>query len=470
MIYKHIVSLTAISCALILVSCQKRAEPVPSLTQVQWQRIQEHLLDEEPDVQVRVNAVFGDRIELIGYDLDPSPRVQVGGELTVTWYWRVLTDIEDRWEIFCHLDSQPPHRQNLDHEAIEGLYTAVNWEKDQIIRDQQTVTLDHEFGNSTITILIGFWRRTDNTRLEVTDAGEGSLAPEVPGVPPRLRIGTFETYRDVETLEARRLSTDVTIDGRLNERPWRNAPRTEQWVHPNSGEAVSGLNTHARALWDDEALYIGLSARDTDIWATITERDGNLWDEEVLEVYLDPGGDGRNYLEIQVNPLGTLFDALFPEPTNRDLPVARAQTVEGMEVGHYVNGTVEDRSRRDNRWSIELRIPWSSLPDFEGPPGDGTVISANFYQYDRPSDGSTLTSAWTPVHGGSFHQPDKFGQIMLVDREAVRGDQDRTPAEGTGAQPMHIRGTPVPTQLEVVHPLRQGQRARIHQGTGTGTE
>ena len=466
MFYKSITVFAICSIAMGLVSCQKRAEPVPSLTQLQWQRIQEHLLTEEPEVQFPVHAVFGDRIELIGYDLDPYPRVQVGGELTVTWYWRALTDIEDRWEIFCHLDSQPPHRQNLDHEAIDGLYTAVNWEKDQIIRDRQTVTLDADFGNGEITILLGFWRRTDNTRLAVTDPGEGALAPEAPGVPPRLSIGTFESYREVETLEARHISEELTIDGRLTERSWRNAPRTERWVHPNSGDTISDLNTHGRAVWDEDALYIGLSARDTDIWATISVRDGNLWEEEVLEVYLDPGSDSRNYLEIQVNPLGTLFDALFPQPTNRDLPVARAHVVEGMEVGHYVNGTVEDRSRRDTRWSVELRIPWSSLPDFEGPPAEGMAIGANFYQYDRPDDGRTLTSAWSPVHGGSFHQPDKFGQIVLVDREAVRTPRDRSNQEGTGAQPLNIRGTPLPTQVQMAQPLRTGQRGTVLEGTG----
>lgn len=446
----------------LLLSCQEQAEPVPILTQAQWQRIQEHVLDEAPaEIDFPVGAIFGERVELVGYDLDPGPRAEVGEELTITWYWRCIAPMEDRWEIFVHLDGANGHRQNLDHEAVNGMYLALNWEPGQVVRDMQTITLDHGFGDTTATFFLGFWRRSDGQRLPISNPGPAELIPDEAG--GRLRVGSFETYRDVLTVEASYADTAPTIDGRLNERSWRRAPRTDNWLHPNSGEAVEGLTSHARVMWDTEALYVGLSARDTDIWSTITERDGDLWNEEVLEVYLDPQGDGANYIEVQVNPLGTVFDAIFPAPTNRDLPAARALNVEGMEVGHYVNGTLDDRDRRDNRWTAELRIPWSGLPDFEGPPADGTVISANFYRYDRPADGRVLTAAWSPVHGGSFHQPDKFGRIRLTGAPAPTEPDDSS--EGTGSS---VRGMQLQRQrpaLEVVNPI-----IRTQPETPTGNE
>ncbi len=419
--------------------CQKHAEPPVTPTQNQWHRIQEHILTDEPTPQFPMGTIFGDRVELIGYDLEPYPRAQVGEEFTVTWYWRVLDDMEDRWEIFVHLDSQ--HRQNLDHEAISNLYSSQNWEVGQIIRDQQTVELDDEFGDSEITMYLGFWRRSDNERLNPEVPGNAELVPE-PGTHPRVRLGTFQSYREVPTLEARQISDPPTMDGRLSERAWRSAPRSDEWVHPNSGEEVDGLHTHSRALWDEDALYIGMSARDTDIWATMTERDESLWEEEVLSVYIDPLADGLNYVEIQVNPLGTVFDAVFPEASNRDLPAGRAINLEEMTVAHYVNGTVDDRDRRDNRWSVEIRIPWTSLPDFEGPAEVGTSISVNFYRYDRPAEGAALTAAWNPVRRGTFHQPDKFGAIILVEGQAPRPRPGVL--EGTGTIPSTIQGARSP--------------------------
>jgi hypothetical protein len=33
----------------------------------------------------------------------------------------------------------------------------------------------------------------------------------------------------------------------------------------------------------------------------------------------------------------------------------------------------------------------------------------NFYRYDRPSNGEVNTLAWSPIGGGSFHKPERFG-------------------------------------------------------------
>ena len=158
------------------VGCQKVREPVPILTQAQWQRIQENLLDEVPEMDHPIHAVFGDIIELLGYDLTPGDRIEAGEEFTITWYWRVLEATDDRWEIFCHLDSATPHRQNLDHEMVNGLYASVYWEPGQIIQDTQTSTLERAFNASTVNMFIGLWRPHDGARMMLTDSGQAEAA------------------------------------------------------------------------------------------------------------------------------------------------------------------------------------------------------------------------------------------------------------------------------------------------------
>ena len=51
--------------------------------------------------------------------------------------------------------------------------------------------------------------------------------------------------------------------------------------------------TRLRALWAPEGLYLRWDADDPAPWATMTKRDEHLWDEEVVEIFLDPAGRER---------------------------------------------------------------------------------------------------------------------------------------------------------------------------------
>ncbi|MBN1945599.1 MAG: carbohydrate-binding family 9-like protein [Bradymonadales bacterium] len=421
----------SLSVAVLLVAaglalgCQKISEPIPLLTQDQRQRIQEQLLTEVPQVGHPIGAVFGDQVELVGYDIEPEV-VEIGSSFTITWTWRVLARVEDRWEIFVHLDSGS-QRQNLDHEMVGGLYTSLYWREGDIIRDQQTVDLAAHMGTGTVNIYLGLWRRVDGARMEIANPGQGTTDPT-----GRLHVGSFESRIHLVRYEVSPLQGELTIDGSLREPHWRRAENTSAFIHPNDGSEMRGIRTQARMLWDEQYLYIGITAQDQDIWSTIAQRDGDLWEEEVLEVYLDPRGDGRNYVEIQINPLGTVFDAIFDRAANRDLAAARARNIEGLQAAVEVNGTLNQRDDRDRRWSAEFAIPWRSLPDFGPRARGGEILRGNFYRYDRTADGETLTAAWSPVFGGSFHQPDKFGEIVLVNGSG-QPDETASGSEQTGS-------------------------------------
>ena len=406
----------------VLLSCQQLQEPVPTLTQDQWSRVQENILDEEPDVQNPVDAVFDDRFRLIGWDVEPSTAT-VGEEFTLTFYWQVLQETNQRWSIFVHLDGNI--RQNADHEAVNDTYPTVYWRQGEIIRDSVTTTLSSGMSEGDITVFLGFYR--NDQRLDVTRTGEGELQED-----GRLSVGSFNASWQPTEYEIRRAVGRIRIDGRLTDRAWARARQTDEWVNPNSGEEVEDAEAWAKMLWDDEYLYIGLHATDADVWATLTDRDADLWDEEVLEVYLDPRRNGRNYLEIQVNPLNTVFDALFPSSQNRDVATARAHTVEGMETAVHVEGTADNRDDEDTSWTVEMRIPISSLPNVGNlPPRDGDQIRVNFYRYDRPDEETVRTAAWSPVGGGSFHNPDRFGVATF--RGTARSRQ-RPRDQGAGAE------------------------------------
>ena len=50
--------------------------------------------------------------------------------------------------------------------------------------------------------------------------------------------------------------------------------------------------TRFRALWAPDVLYVRFDADDTSPWFTKALRDAPIWEEEVVEIFLDPAGRG----------------------------------------------------------------------------------------------------------------------------------------------------------------------------------
>src|SRR5438477_144038 len=98
------------------------------------------------------------------------------------------------------------------------------------------------------------------------------------------------------------------------EDPWA-APsgcRPVALVRATDGRAPR-LATEIMTYFDDEYLSIIFQAEDDEIVATMYDHDAPLWQEDVLEAFLAPA-DGATYYEIEVNPLGTTFDARIDSP------------------------------------------------------------------------------------------------------------------------------------------------------------
>ncbi|HEU4648281.1 MAG TPA: sugar-binding protein, partial [Gemmatimonadales bacterium] len=74
-----------------------------------------------------------------------------------------------------------------------------------------------------------------------------------------------------------RRSAPVTVDGRLDEAAWADAPPVTHLVQrsPKEGAAASEP-TEVRVLFDDDAIYVGARLRDTSpdsIVAQLARRD-----------------------------------------------------------------------------------------------------------------------------------------------------------------------------------------------------
>lgn len=206
----------------------------------------------------------------------------------------------------------------------------------------------------------------------------------------------------------------VKIDGLLDEWPWRKAPRLTPFVQHDT-MAPARVKTEVRIWYDEEALYLGWICDDPDIQATMHRRDSKFWEEEVVEFFVTPKALDR-YFELQWNPLGGTFDAIIQNQIGSD---GRSQKFDGdwtytatnMTWALHVDGSVQNSTDRDQRWTVEVRIPFADLK--VRTPRRGEVWRGNFYRFNRDQGREPELLSWSPTIFPGFHQPTRFGYLRF---------------------------------------------------------
>ncbi|MBI2212509.1 MAG: carbohydrate-binding family 9-like protein [Acidobacteria bacterium] len=171
--------------------------------------------------------------------------------------------------------------------------------------------------------------------------------------------------------------------------------------------AAPRLSSEVAAYHDGRRVFVVFSVRDDHLVATHLEHDAPLWEEDVVEIFVAPESLER-YFEIEVNPLGTTFDARVDSPRleRESMTVDRGWTCEGLR-------TAIRRTTIDGVVRVEtvVLIPSAAL----GASCDsGTLWRANFYRIDRSPDGDEF-SAWRPTGRTppDFHVPRAFGTLLF---------------------------------------------------------
>ena len=137
---------------------------------------------------------------------------------------------------------------------------------------------------------------------------------------------------------------------------------------------------------------------------------------EVVEIFIDPDGDGRNYAEVEISPGNVVCDLLMfrGDPDKRsdldwDFP--------GLQTA--VHAWDSDTSG----WTAVALLPWAGFATLPGtdmrlPPLAGDSWRFNVFRIKRPHrpddpHRDLLLSAWSPVPGESFHVPEMFRPMVF---------------------------------------------------------
>jgi hypothetical protein len=253
-----------------------------------------------------------------------------------------------------------------------------------------------------------------------------------------------------------RTASPIQIDGRLDEPSWRMAPRSTPFVDIVTGEPA-WYDTRVALLWDDDFLYFGFTAEEPDVWATLTERDSPIYEDNDLEVFI---GAKDAYYEFEINALNTIYEVfwIWKDAMGPGSPYAgkhewdprahKVMTLEGIG-GHihprgerwglmdwdfpglrhavHIDGTLNRHEDRDQGWTAELAFPWKGFYGLADgrplPPRDGDVWRVDcsrFEQKDRQGRKLARSAGWTWNQHGHYdsHIPEVFPYVTFSTRAA----------------------------------------------------
>ncbi len=193
------------------------------------------------------------------------------------------------------------------------------------------------------------------------------------------------------------------IDGVLDSGEWENAQICE--FRDTDGGNNYRYRTVGHIGYNSQWLFMAFECFDMDLASlkkNVKQRDGSVWDDDSIEIFLDPKGDGGSYYQFVVNPRGTQYDGCGFDSKWDCYWIARSVLQSKM-------------------WTIEIAIPLSSfgLP-FPTDKANTHPWTANFFRTRHPHAADAEVTGWSPS-GGNFHRPDKFGTInnMAVPKESL---------------------------------------------------
>jgi hypothetical protein len=127
------------------------------------------VLASPPKPQRKLDAVFEDKLQVLGFDItDASGKlvetVAPGKKYHMRTYFKVLAPMQSEWDMFIHIDGFH-RRHNGDHKVCEGKYPMALWLKDDLIMDDHEFTLEPNFSPGPYTMWFGLF--VGETRLKL---------------------------------------------------------------------------------------------------------------------------------------------------------------------------------------------------------------------------------------------------------------------------------------------------------------
>lgn len=170
------------------------------------------------------------------------------------------------------------------------------------------------------------------------------------------------------------------------------------------GKSAEGIEACAQLCYDEEKLYVRLSAKEKEIRACYSAPIDPPCLDSCLEFFFAPVEGDSRYFNIEVNPNALVF---FGFGHNR-YDLVRLLPID-MKIRPQI-------TRTEDGWRAEYEIPRETIalffPGFAF--GTGAVMHANFYKCGDECPVPHYYS-WNPMNAEipDFHRTQDFGKLIL---------------------------------------------------------
>ncbi len=182
------------------------------------------------------------------------------------------------------------------------------------------------------------------------------------------------------------------IDGNLDEDLWQDEPTVARLI-PRQADGYAPVETKAWLHYDDQFLYVGVRCHEPllrDVLSEASERDGNLREDDAVEILFDTNRDQKSFHHFVVNPGGTFYDAKQKD--------ANWNSTASVKVG-----------REETAWTVEMAIPLEEI--------DADLSAHRTWGFQmarhRPRLDERKSYQWSPTFWYGNTLPSFFGKLEL---------------------------------------------------------
>jgi hypothetical protein len=408
----------AVAVALALTAACVDKHPGGQGKQIDPAYVAANLLTAPPEALTNpVHAELGQAAIYLGNVVEGGALVP-GQKVTIKHYWQVVTPPGSEWRVFSHLRGEGPNGdfQNVDATDMRTGHPVGDWKAGEIIQDVQEFALKPDWKSPTALLIVGMYPKgkhaiSDRMPIKGGQTLDGAL------IAVRFKVDTSKGPPPAGTVIVKRAGGAITIDGKGDDPGWRAAVASGEFPVAEGSPDPSG-KTVGRMTWDDQFLYLFLSADDTDVASQYANQDDPLWKEDTFEVFIDADGNRRGYVELQVNPKNAHFDTWWP--INRGNPDDKSYTA-NLQSAVTVRGTLDDRDDEDQGWDAEIAIPWAAVKGKDDamkvtlPPTPGTTWRMNVVRVDKGKAEAIAAASWSRITYSDFHALDRMLTVVFAD-------------------------------------------------------
>lgn len=237
-----------------------------------------------------------------------------------------------------------------------------------------------------------------------------------------------------------RAGSQMSIDGKDLESSWTNAVWSDEFEDLEGTGKRGAFSSRFKLLWDNDYLYVYARFEEEHVWAKLNEHDLPVFQDNAFEIFIDPEGDNRNYVEFQINAFATVWDLLLTKAPRNGGASITDWDIKGLKKAVHIEGTLNNPQDKDKFWSVELAIPFQAFRygGASAKPKSGTIWRMNLTRVFRPVDivnseyikktgtnGRLVNpeyTCWSPPGIVNFHLPERWGYVRFSDANTIQSD------------------------------------------------